>query len=582
MGEHRHGWLAIKLLGGFVLAACAVLAQAADRRVALVIGNSAYPQKPLRNPGNDAADLASSLRRMGFEVMERKNRSADELRRDVADFQDKLGQATVGLFYFAGHGVQAGRGLNYLLPVGVEYKRERDAELYGLEVGSVLRRMEESGASLSMVILDACRDSPLPAEGRSMTSRGLGRMEAPSGSMVAFSTAPGSVADENSAGRNGLYTQHLLAAMETPGLRLEDVFKRVRRGVEKDTNRRQSPEEINKLTSEEPFYFKPDSAAQQQANARAEPLQASPPQVVARIDPLPQVAPLQAQPQPVRRAVINGPLSGTLRKMQDSGSVTMGVRERSSVLSFNQGNGQYTGYHVELCARVLDELKQQLRLPRLEVRYLAVTTANRVPLVQNGSVDIECGSTANNEARQRDVAFAVSTFVEEVRMAVRADSGISSVAQLNGKNVAVTVGTIYAQQLRRHPAASGIAYQEVFGKDHADAFQQLASGRADAFVMESSILASNIAMSANPSAFRITGEVISREPISIMLRQDSQFKQAVDAILQNMIASGEVARIYDKWFVQSLPTGGRVGLPVNDSTRSAWASPNDRPFEQLR
>ena len=246
----------LRIVLSLCFASLVVQAHAAERRVALVIGNSAYAEKPLRNPVNDATDMATALRRMGFEVMERKNRNADQLRGDLSDFQDKLNPGAVGLFYFAGHGVQAGRGQNYLLPVGVTYKRERDAEAYGLEVGSVLRRMEDSGASLSLVILDACRDSPLPPEGRSTGSRGLGRMEAPSGSMIAFATAPGSIADDNSTGRNGLYTQHLLAAIETPGMRLEDVFKRVRRSVERDSNRRQSPEEIMKLTSDEPFYFK--------------------------------------------------------------------------------------------------------------------------------------------------------------------------------------------------------------------------------------------------------------------------------------------------------------------------------------
>ncbi|OYU83152.1 MAG: hypothetical protein CFE45_26585, partial [Burkholderiales bacterium PBB5] len=217
--------------------------------------------KPLANPVNDATDLAAALRRLGFEVLERQNRSADELRRDLADFQDRLSPGAVGLFYFAGHGVQAGRGLNYLLPVGVDYKRERDAELYGLEAGTVLRRMEESGAALNLVILDACRDSPLPSEGRSTAGRGLGRMDAPSGSLIAFATAPGSTADENVRGRNGLYTQHLLRAIEQPGLRLEDVFKRVRRAGENDSNRRQSPEEVSKLTSEEPFYFRAPATA---------------------------------------------------------------------------------------------------------------------------------------------------------------------------------------------------------------------------------------------------------------------------------------------------------------------------------
>ena len=246
-----------------VVACCAwvgVHAQpAAEKRVALVIGNGAYPRAPLANPVNDAADLSAALRRLGFEVMERRNRNSEELKRDLIEFQDKLAPGAVGLFYFAGHGVQAGRGLNYLLPVGRDYLRERDAEMYGLEAGTVLRRMEESGTALSIVILDACRDSPLPAEARSSGSRGLTRMEAPSGSLIAFATAPGSVADENRSGRNGLYTQFLLRAIETPGLRLEDVFQQVRRDVERASNRRQSPEEISKLTSA--FFFRPSGPA---------------------------------------------------------------------------------------------------------------------------------------------------------------------------------------------------------------------------------------------------------------------------------------------------------------------------------
>ena len=254
-GQHLHRWLlwALAVAWAAAPASAQTAAPTAERRVALVVGNASYERVPLVNPLNDAADLSAALRRLGFEVLERSNRSPDQMRRDLADFQDKLGPGVVGLFYFAGHGVQAGRGLNYLLPVGVDYRRERDAELYGLEAGAVLRRMEEAGTALSLVILDACRDSPLPPEGRSSGSRGLGRMDAPSGSLVAFATASGRTADDNRSGRNGLYTRHLLAAIETPGLRVEDVFKRVRSAVERDTNRRQSPEEVSKLTAD--FYF---------------------------------------------------------------------------------------------------------------------------------------------------------------------------------------------------------------------------------------------------------------------------------------------------------------------------------------
>jgi branched-chain amino acid transport system substrate-binding protein len=282
-GQQAWGWTAVWRLVLHTPLLLALLlfwpTEVAARRVALVIGNAGCAQKPLRNPLNDAADMSAALRAAGFEVLERHNRQADDLRRDLADFQDNLGPGTTALFYFAGHGMQAGRGLNYLLPDGVDYRRERDVELYGLEVGSVLRRMEESGASLSVVILDACRDSPLPPEGRSTAGRGLARMDAPSGSLLAFATAPGHIADDNSSGLNGLYTRHLLEALRTPGLRLEDVFKRVRRNVERDSGRRQSPEEISKLTSDEPFFFVSASAPVPTPAPRPLPPPPSPPPV---------------------------------------------------------------------------------------------------------------------------------------------------------------------------------------------------------------------------------------------------------------------------------------------------------------
>lgn len=244
-------WLAI------LLVFCGVIpALAAEGRVALIIGNAAYTQKPLKNPVNDAEDLADTLKGLGFEVLLRKNRSEEQMKQDLVDFQDRLERNKgVGLFYFSGHGMQAGRGRNFLLPVGREYKRERDVETFGVDAGMVLARMEEAGSTLNIVILDACRDSPLPAESRSAGSRGLGRMEAPSGSLIAFSTAPGSVADDNAAGRNGLYTKHLISALRATDLRLEDVFKQVGREVEKESSRRQSPEEVSKLRDVKPFYF---------------------------------------------------------------------------------------------------------------------------------------------------------------------------------------------------------------------------------------------------------------------------------------------------------------------------------------
>jgi glutamate/aspartate transport system substrate-binding protein len=273
--------------------------------------------------------------------------------------------------------------------------------------------------------------------------------------------------------------------------------------------------------------------------------------------------------------------SDTLKKIKDSASVTMGVRESSGALSVTLGDGKYVGYHVELCQRALADVQKMLGLPKLDIKYQAVTSQNRIPLVQNGTVDIECGSTTNNAARQKDVAFAATTFVEEVRIAVKANSGITSIAQLTGKSVATTTGTTSVQLLRKHERANGVDFKEVFGKDHADSFLLLESGRADAFVMDGQILAGNIAKSKAPADFKIVGEVLSVEPIAIMLRKDDPaFKKAIDDSLAALMKSGEIAKIYDKWFMQPIPPSNtRVGLAVSDATKAAWANPNDKPAE---
>jgi len=270
----------------------------------------------------------------------------------------------------------------------------------------------------------------------------------------------------------------------------------------------------------------------------------------------------------------------TLSKVKDSGVVTMGVRDSSGALSYTLGDGKYAGYHVEVCQRIIGNLEKAVG-KKLEVKYQSVTSQNRIPLVQNGTVDIECGSTTNNTARQKDVAFVVTTYVEEVRIAVKGASGINSIAQLNGKNVATTTGTTSVQLLRKHERANGVDFKEVFGKDHADSFLLLESGRADAFVMDGQILAGNIATSKNPADFKIVGEVLNVEPIAIMIRKDDPaFKKLADDTVAGLAKSGELAKIYDKWFVQPIPPKNtRVGLPASDATKAAWANLNDKPAE---
>jgi glutamate/aspartate transport system substrate-binding protein len=259
----------------------------------------------------------------------------------------------------------------------------------------------------------------------------------------------------------------------------------------------------------------------------------------------------------------------TIAKIKTSGHVTMGVRESSGALSYTVGDGKFVGFHVEVCERVLADLKKSLALPKLDIKYQPVTSQNRIPLVQNGTVDIECGSTTNNLTRQKDVAFAVTTYVTEVRMAVKANSGITSIAQLNGRKVATTTGTTSVQTLRKHERATGVNFDEVFGKDHADSFLLLDAGRADAFVMDDYILAGNIAKAKNPADFKIAGETLSTEPIAIMFRKDDPaFKKAVDDSLKAMMKAGELPKILAKY-----------GLTPGEATKAAWATPNDKPME---
>jgi len=271
----------------------------------------------------------------------------------------------------------------------------------------------------------------------------------------------------------------------------------------------------------------------------------------------------------------------TLAKIKASGVITEGVRE-SSGLSYTLGDGKYTGFHYDVCAAIINDIQKNLGLSKIETKYQPVTSQNRIPLVQNGTVDLECGSTTNNATRAKDVSFAVTTYVEEVRIATKANSGINGIKDLTGKTIATTTGTTSVQTLRKHKRAENVQFKEVFGKDHSDSFLLLESGRADAFIMDGSILASNIAKSKAPADFKIVGEVLSVEPIAIMMRKDdAAFKKVVDDSIKAQIASGAMAKLYDKWFMQPVPpTNVKIGLPLSAATKDAWANPNDKPMEE--
>ena len=268
----------------------------------------------------------------------------------------------------------------------------------------------------------------------------------------------------------------------------------------------------------------------------------------------------------------------TLEKIKASGKVVLGVRETSPPMAYALGaNEKYVGYHVELCERVLKEI-----VPQAKLEYMAVTAQNTLPLVQNGTLDIGCGPTTNNTARQQQVAFAVTTYVSEVRMAVRKDSDLKSISQLAGRTIAASTGTTAVQLLRKQERALGGApIKTVLGKDHHESFLLLESGRADAFVLDDNLLAGMIANSKDPSAYRIVGEPLGAEPIALLFRKDDPaFKAAVDGVLIKLMQSGEMEKIYTKWFVNPIPPKNMsLNLPLGTTLRQLFATPNDKPLE---
>ena len=268
--------------------------------------------------------------------------------------------------------------------------------------------------------------------------------------------------------------------------------------------------------------------------------------------------------------------AGTLDRAKASGSITRGVRESSAPLSYTLGGEKFVGYHVELCERVLSTL-----VPRAVIKYFPVTSQNRIPLLQNGTVDIECGSTSNTAARKQQVAFAVTTYVTEARFVVKTSSEITSAEQLAGKTVVTTTGTTHVQRLRKLTADKGVTFDLICGKDHADSFLLVESGRADAFAMDDNTLAGLVANSKNPRDYQIVGKPLGFEPIAIMIRKnDTAFKAAVDQAIKGMMSSGELEKLYAKWFLGPIPPHNAiVGIPMGESLKAAFATPNDDPAE---
>jgi glutamate/aspartate transport system substrate-binding protein len=270
--------------------------------------------------------------------------------------------------------------------------------------------------------------------------------------------------------------------------------------------------------------------------------------------------------------------AGTLKKVQDTGAITMGVREASIPMSYLDDKQQFVGYHIDVCNRVIDDLKKSLKLPNLKINLQPVTSANRIPLMQNGTIDIECGSTTNTLARQQQVAFALTTFISDVRVLTKANSGIKTIADLNNNPLAVTTGTTSVQLIRAQEQGKNLNITEVFGKDHAESFLLLETDRAVAFALDDYLLAGFRARSNNPSAYVFLDQALRTEPIAIMIRKDdSDFKKAVDDSIRAMMKSGELEKIYNKWFTTQIPTlKAPLNMPMTNALKELFKNPNDK------
>ncbi len=271
-------------------------------------------------------------------------------------------------------------------------------------------------------------------------------------------------------------------------------------------------------------------------------------------------------------------LNGTLKKIKETGGITIGYRESSIPFSYLDDKQQPIGYAMDLCMKVVDAVKAELKMPALKVALQPVTSSNRIPLLQNGTIDLECGSTTNSVQRQQQVAFGPTYFVINVTAAVKKSSPVRTLADLNGKTVSTTSGTTSVPLLKAYEKTKNVSVREIYGKDHAESFLLMADDRAAAFVMDDILLAGQIANSRNPSDYRILPESLRQEPYSMMLRKDDpQFKALVDKAVSAVMKSGEINRIYAKWFTRSIPPRGvNLNFPMTPAIREAFQHPNDK------
>jgi len=274
-------------------------------------------------------------------------------------------------------------------------------------------------------------------------------------------------------------------------------------------------------------------------------------------------------------------LTGTLKKVKDAGFISVGHRESSIPFSYYDDTNQVVGYSQDLVMMVIDAVKKKLNLPNLEVKLIPVTSQNRIPLIQNGTIDIESGSTTNNLERQQQVSFSDTMFIIGTRLLVKKDSGIKDFGDLKGKNVVVTAGTTSERIIREMNEKDKMGMNIISAKDHGESFLTLQSGRAIAFMLDDALLAGERAKARKAEDWVIVGTPQSKEAYAMMIRKgDDDFKKLVDETIAQAETSGEATKLYQKWFQSPIPPKGlNLDLPLSDDMKELFKHPNDKAFQ---
>jgi glutamate/aspartate transport system substrate-binding protein len=270
-------------------------------------------------------------------------------------------------------------------------------------------------------------------------------------------------------------------------------------------------------------------------------------------------------------------LDGTLKKVKESGTITLGYRESSIPFSYLDDNQKPVGYSMDLCGAIVDEVKRELKMPNLVVSLQPVTSATRIPLMANGTIDLECGSTTNNLEREKQVAFALTTFVTANRLVAKKTSHIIKLDDMKGKTIVSTSGTSNIKQIVELNAQRNLGMNVIAAKDHAEAFLMVGTDRAVAFAMDDILLYSLVATDPNPADYYITAEALSTEPYGIMLRRDDPaFKTVVDNAIGRLMKSGDIDKIYSKWFLAPIPPKNiNLNVQMSAILKKIIASPTD-------